>query len=334
MQIGEKMMTKTDEVVSNIGRIVKKVPYISPSLKNKEVDKLFTENPNLRGIVVVHHEKPIAHITRTHFYQKIGTLYGYNLYMGRESNLLAKTSPLIVDYFQPITEVSKLAMERQEEDLYDDVIVTKDEKFVGVVSIRALLMEFVDIQVQIASFLNPLSKLPGNHLIDKQLSEIIYLEKYSIIYFDLDHFKTYNDLYGFNKGDKVLLYLTDILKRNVAQLGYFLGHIGGDDFMAILPHYEVESICLNIIEEFDKTIPNFYEEKHLNDPAFRVKGRSGSLEKFTIMTLSIAVLTNEHQRFEKIEDLSNAVASIKRNCKKVKASCYLINKYDYIPKTV
>lgn len=331
MQIGERMMTKSNEVVLNIGRIVKTVPYISPSLKSKEVDKLFTENSDLRGIVIVHHEKPIAHITRTHFYQKIGTLYGYNLYMGRECKLVAKMSPLIVDYFQPITEVSKLAMERQEEDLYDDVIVTKDDKFIGVVSIRALLMEFVDIQVQFASFLNPLSKLPGNHLIDQKLSEIIYLEKYSVIYFDLDYFKTYNDLYGFNKGDKVLLHLTDILKRNVSQVGHFLGHIGGDDFMAILPHFEIESICSSIIEEFDMTIPDFYDDQHLNDPNFQVKGRSGNLEKFTIMSLSIADLTNGHQQFDKIEDLSNAVAAIKRNCKKIKGSCYLVNEYDGIP---
>ena len=330
MQIGERMMAKIEEGMLNIGRIVKTVPYIAPSLKNKEVDKLFNENPNLRGIVVVHHEKPIAHITRTHFYQKIGTLYGYNLYMGRESNLLAKTNPLIVDFYQPITEVSKLAMERQEEELYDDVIVTKDGKFVGVVSIRALLMEFVDIQVQFASFLNPLSKLPGNHLIEQKLSEIIYLEKYSVIYFDLDYFKTYNDLYGFNKGDKVLLHLTDILKRNITQLGYFLGHIGGDDFMAILPHYDIESICLNIIEEFDNTIPNFYEEKHLKNPNFQVKVRSGNMAKFKIMTLSIAVLTNEHQQFDEIENLSNTVAAIKRNCKKIQGSCYLVNECDCI----
>lgn len=330
MQIGEEMMTKNGEAVSNIGRIAKTVPYISPSVKNKEVDKLFTENPNLRGIVVVHHEKPVAQITRTHFYQKIGTLYGYNLYMGRESQMLAKTSPLIVDYSQPITEVSKLAMERQEEDLYDDVIVTKDEKFIGVVSIRALLMEFVEIQVQFASFLNPLSNLPGNHLIDQKLTETLHLEQYSVIYFDLDHFKAYNDLYGFNKGDKVLLHLTDILKRNVAQQGYFLGHIGGDDFMAILPQYEIDEICSNIIKDFDETIPNFYDVKHLQNPNFQIKGRSGNMEKFTIMSLSIAVLTNENQHFEKVEDLSDGVAAIKRNCKKVKGSCYLINRNDSV----
>ncbi len=322
------MVTKIGEVATNIGGIVKKVPYISPSVKNKEVDKLFTDNPDIRGIVVVHHEKPVANITRTHFYQKIGTLYGYNLYMGRESKLLAKTNPLIVDYYQSITEVSRLAMEREEEDLYDDVIVTKDNQFVGVVSIRALLMKFVEIQVEFASFLNPLSNLPGNHLINQQLMDLISLEQFSLLYFDLDYFKTYNDLYGFNNGDKVLLHLTDILKRNVLHLGYFLGHIGGDDFMALFPHYDIESICEKIIEEFDETISKFYDPVHLSDPNFQVKGRSGQMEKLTLMSLSIAVLTNKQHHFEKLEDLSNEVAAIKRFCKKIKGSCYIIDHYN------
>ncbi|RKJ30196.1 GGDEF domain-containing protein, partial [Butyricicoccus sp. 1XD8-22] len=284
---------------------------------------MFTANPNMRGIVVVHHEKPIAHITRTHFYQKIGTLYGYNLFMGRESKLLAKTNPLIVDYFQSITEVSRLAMEREEEDLYDDVIVTKDGRFSGVVSIRALLMKSVEIQVELASFLNPLSSLPGNHLINEKLVETISLEQYSILYFDIDFFKTYNDLYGFNRGDKVLLHLTEILKRNVLHFGYFLGHIGGDDFMAIIPHYDVEPICQKIIEEFDGTIPEFYDSDHLSDPTLKIKGRSGQMENISIMSLSIAVITNQEQHYEVAEELSDRVAAVKRDCKKYKGSCYI-----------
>lgn len=325
------MVTKKGKMVMNIGIIAKKVPYIEPSMKNKEIDQLFTKNPNLRGIVVVHHEKPIAHVTRTHFYQKIGTLYGYNLYMGRESKLLSKQDPLIVDYFQPITEVSKLAMERKEEDLYDDVIVTKDGKFEGVVSIRALLMKFVEIQVEFASFLNPLSNLPGNQIIDQKLGEVLHLEAYSILYFDLDAFKAYNDLYGFNRGDKVILLLTEILKNHLLQQDYFIGHIGGDDFMAILPHYEVEEICEQIIKEFDEIIPNFYDFEHLSDPNFKMKNREGKMVSLEIMSISIAVLTNKQRYFEKVEELSNTVAAVKRNCKKVNGSCFIIDDFEGIP---
>lgn len=322
------MVTNIGEVTTNIGGIVKKVPFINPFVKNKEVDKLFTDNPNIRGLVVVHHEKPVAHITRTHFYQKIGTLYGYNLYMGRESKLLAKNNPLIVDYYQSITEVSRLAMEREEEDLYDDVIVTKEEKFIGVVSIRALLMKFVEIQVEFASFLNPLSNLPGNHLINQTLAKAVSMEQFSLLYFDLDYFKTYNDLYGFNKGDQILLHLTDILKRHVLHNGDFLGHIGGDDFMALVPHYNIEPICENIITEFDETIADFYNPKHLSDSKLKIKGRLGEMENLSIMSLSIAVLTNKHRQFEKVEDISNEVAAIKRYCKKIKGSCYIIDNSD------
>lgn len=321
------MSKSTNITKMKIGWIAKKVPSVGPNVKSKEVDKYFSENPNLRGIVVVEDEKPIGHITRTHFYQKIGTLYGYNLYMGRESKLVAKTNPLIVDYNQPIVEVSRLAMEREEEDLYDDVIVTKAGKFVGVVSIRALLNNFVEIQVELASLLNPLSNLPGNHIINQKILEAFSFERYSILYFDLDSFKAYNDLYGFNQGDRVILHLTDILKKHVMQYGYFLGHIGGDDFMAIIPHYNVKPICEGIIKDFDQTIPLFYDVKHLINSNLKIKGRTGELESFKIMTLSIAVLTNKHRKFKEVEELSNIVAEIKRNCKEVNGSVYLIDEY-------
>lgn len=198
-----------------IGEVIEKVPCIDEFVKNKDVDVLFTSNPSLRSVVVVRDEKPIGHITRTHFYQKIGTRYGYHLLMGRQNQLMMKKNPLIVDRNTPITEVSTLAMARPPEDLYDDVIVTKNNLYYGMVSIRELLLKLVDTQVAIASFLNPLSSLPGNKLIDEKLEEALQLSQYSLIYFDLDHFKSYNDTYGFNKGDKILRYLTDILKRHI-----------------------------------------------------------------------------------------------------------------------
>ncbi|KOS66749.1 diguanylate cyclase [Lysinibacillus contaminans] len=306
-----------------IGEVIESVPCIDVSVKNKEVDLLFTQNQTLRGIVVVQDSKPIGQITRTHFYQKIGTRYGYNLFMGRQSQLVIKNNPLMVESNVPITEVSTASMQRPAEDLYDDVIVTNNGFFLGVVSIRNLLLKLVETQVAIASFLNPLSYLPGNKLIDDKLGEALQLPKYSLVYFDLDYFKAYNDTYGFNRGDKVLLYLTDILKRNVASAEEFLGHIGGDDFIAILPYYEVEPTCQTIIDEFDAKITDFYELEDLVE--LLVPNRVGELEPFTCTSISIAVITNEYQQFETVEQLSDAVARLKKECKKISGSCYLIN---------
>ncbi len=306
-----------------IGEVIENVLSIDEFAKNKEVDLLFTSNPSLRSVVVVRDGKPIGHITRTHFYQKIGTRYGYNLFMGRQNQLIMKDNPLIVESSTPIIEVSTEAMDRRAEDLYDDVIVIKKGLYLGVVSIRELLLKLVETQVAIASFLNPLTSLPGNKLIEEKLEKALQLEKYSLIYFDLDHFKTYNDTYGFNRGDKILLYLTDILNRNITGIEDFLGHIGGDDFVAILPHYEVASICQTIIEEFDAQIIDFYELEDLVQ--LQVLNRAGKLERFTCTSLSIAVITNEYQQFTSVDHLSDAVTRLKKECKKIYGSCFLIN---------
>ena len=244
--------------------------------------------------------------------------------MGRQSQLIKKNNPLIVEKNSPITEVSTLSMQRPEEDLYDDVIITNSGVFLGVVSIRNLLLKLVETQVAIASFLNPLSHLPGNKLIDDQLQETLLLSKYSLMYVDLDHFKIYNDTYGFTRGDKILLFVTEVLKRHIAGEGEFLGHISGDDFVAIFPHYAVTSICQTIINEFDAKIMDFYEFEDLQN--LHVSNRTGELQPFTCTSLSIAVLTNECQQFETVEQLTDVVTRLKKACKKVSGSCFLINK--------
>ncbi|WP_332651128.1 GGDEF domain-containing protein [Lysinibacillus sp. 54212] len=307
-----------------IGKIVENVPCILPETKSKKVNELFVEDETLRGIVVVHNNQPVGQIPRTHFYQKIGTQYGYNLYMGRESKLLFKNTPLIVDYSLPITDVSTLAMQRPEQDLYDDIIVTKNSEFFGVVSIRALLLHLVEAQAELASFLNPLSHLPGNHLIEQKLQEVLTMPYYSLVYFDVDFFKMYNDMYGFKRGDQVLLYLTEILKGHITQNDYFLGHVGGDDFVAVIPHYDVTTICNSIIHKFDDEIEYFYDKFHLHQELF-VTGRSGIPEPFKICSLSVAVVTNEEQHYTSIDCLTEAAARVKKLCKDIPYSCYLIN---------
>ncbi|WP_045514645.1 GGDEF domain-containing protein [Neobacillus niacini] len=308
-----------------IGDIAEPVPCISLYGISKEVDTIFSENKKIHGIVVVNEETPISLITRTHFYQKMGTLYGYNLYMGRSIELIANNEPLIVDYFQSITEVSKLAMERKEEDRYDYVIVTKEDKYIGIVSIQRLLMKLVEVQAEFASFLNPLTRLPGNHIIEDKLKEIIQQDKFSILYFDLDHFKAYNDTYGFKKGDELLQATADLLKKTFDKRGIFLGHIGGDDFIAVLNHYDFISICEAIINDFDRSVEQFYNSNHLSQKYVITENRQGVKEKIALVSLSIAIVTNQYQPFSNVEELVEGATVVKKSCKKIQGSCFLIN---------
>ncbi|NRD76838.1 GGDEF domain-containing protein [Bacillus sp. BRMEA1] len=308
-----------------IGDIAEVAPCISQSALSKTADQIFSKDRRVQGIVMVNNEVPISLITRARFYEKMGTLYGYNLYMGRSIELIVEKEPLIVDYFQPITEVSKFAMERAEEARYDDVIVTKGNKFVGIVSIQRLLMKLVEVQVEFASLLNPLTRLPGNHSIEDQLKEVLQLEKFSVLYFDLDHFKSYNDTYGFKKGDDLLQSTAELLKRTLLPKGIFLGHIGGDDFIAILPHYDFITICHHLIKEFDQMRKGFYYDSHLSKQYVIAENRQGVKEKIALVSLSIAIVTNQNQSFDNVGELAEYAAVVKKRCKTVSGSCCFIN---------
>lgn len=307
-----------------IGHIVEEAEWIDEQVKNKEVNQKFVQQPTLRGIVIVKDHTPVGHIPRAHFYQKIGTLYGYNLYMGRANTLLAKTNPLIMDANVSLGDASKLAMERNEEDLYDDLIVTENDRFIGIVSVRTLLLKLAEAEISRASALNPLSGLPGNQIIDIKIKDVLNAQSFSLIYIDVDRFKIFNDLYGFNRGDKVLLYLTEILKQCVSAPDDFLGHIGGDDFVIIVPHFEVTALCESILWHFQQKIHQFYDEQHLVNPPL-VKDRNGEEILLEPMTLSIAVVSNEQQTFANEYELSHAVAQVKKLCKMQDNNCIIIH---------
>ena len=306
-----------------IGDIAEQVPFISPNEISRTVDEIFTNNTKLHGVVVVEDEKPIWLVTKTDFYQKIGNMYGYNLYMGRSIELVANKKPLIVDYFESITTVSKAAMQRKEEDRYDFVIVTREDKYVGIVSIEKLLMKLVEVQTELASYLNPLTRLPGNYSIEKGLNDIIKKESFSVLYIDLDNFKAYNDTYGFKKGDELLLAIAKLLKKVCKQFQCFLGHIGGDDFIIMMEHYDYQPICSKIIDEFNDIIKQFYVEKHLLQQYVIAENRQGVKEKTMLVSLSIAIVTNKSRDFNDMDELTEYMAIVKSHCKKIKGSCYL-----------
>lgn len=282
-----------------IGQIAEKSPYVSTETKNYEIDQLFIQNPHLQGIVIVNEEEiPVAHITRMRFYQTIGTLYGYNLYMNRSIKLLMNKKPLIVHYSESITKVSQLAMNRHEEEIYDDVIVVNDKKLLGTVSIRNLLIKFSEVQSELASFLNPLTGLPGNKIIEEMLKKTIQQSEFSVLYLDLDCFKAYNDNYGFKKGDEVIQETATILKNHFDREGGFLAHIGGDDFIGFLNDHDYYHLCERILHDFDRKAEHFYDKIHLEQQYVIAENRLGKKEKFPLLSLSIAVVTNETNPFK------------------------------------
>lgn len=315
----------------NIGEIARQDSPILSTTACSEIYKLFKKNPKLKGIPIVNSDVLILGIVMNiDFFSKVGTQYGWSIFMKRPIHIVMDSNPLIVDYYTTLDKVSKIVISREEDKLYDYVIVEKDNKYYGVVPVISLLEKIMEFELNIAKYSNPLTGLPGNVVIEDSISRLIQDKKeFSLLYFDLNDFKAFNDAYGFENGDRVLSFTASVIQKHTCLYkDSFLGHIGGDDFVAIIPCHDVYNLCQNIINEFDNNISNFYNEEDKKRGYIQSFNRNNSEENYPLMSISIAVVDNKNKSFTSIYELTVEAARVKKRCKveskKILKSCFLI----------
>lgn len=286
-----------------------------------EVYQQMQEDEQVREKFVLNPDGTICGIlTRGYLFERFGGQFGYNLSMKRTAGQLALRTFLQVDRSATIDDVARLAMEREAAQVYDSVAVTDQGFYCGTVSVRDLLMAAVSIQVQRATQANPLTGLPGNAVLQNAISVILKEARpLSVIYLDLDNFKAYNDAYGFANGDRMIKIVADTIRTCCGDRD-LKGHIGGDDFVIVSSLHQAESIralCDRIIFTFSESIRSLYSDEDWEQGYIVSRNRHGFTENFPIATLSIAVVTNEAQGFSSMEELSHAVAEVKKKSKQI-----------------
>lgn len=178
---------------------------------------------------------------------------------------------------------------------------------------------------------SPLTGLPGNVKIQTELKKRISKKNpFTVLYLDLDNFKAYNDLYGFVRGDEIIKLTAKIITNNIYNISEgntFVGHIGGDDFVAILDGtIDYENVCQNIITEFDTEVKDYFTKEDLEKGYLEIQNRKGIMEQFPLTALSIGVVVSEHERFSNILEVGEVGAQVKHLAKATQGSCYAINR--------
>ena len=177
--------------------------------------------------------------------------------------------------------------------------------------------------------MNPSTRLPGTELIERAITRRVKKgEEFAACYVDLDNFKAYNDHYGYVYADSMILMTSKIIREIVYGeiKNGFVGHIGGDDFIFIIPIRKVKQICSKIIQTFDRMVVSKYEEEDLMRGYIITKNRKGEKEKFPIMTISIAVVVNKKRMFSHIGQISRMITDLKNYAKSLPGSNYVIER--------
>jgi diguanylate cyclase (GGDEF)-like protein len=177
---------------------------------------------------------------------------------------------------------------------------------------------------------NPSTRLPGTTEIEREIRRRMEAgERFAVCYADLDHFKEYNDRYSYYDGDRVIYLVSrilhDVVKGMIERRG-FVGHIGGDDFICVIPVGDISAVCSEILSVFDTLIPFQYNEQDRRAGYYFGKDRRGQLHRVPLMTLSIGIVTNEYRHFAHPAQVSELATEMKSYAKTQPGSVFVVDR--------
>jgi len=308
--------------------IARYVPPVSPCTKVSEVMRLFQTVPELQILPLVENGLANGMVLREPFFCKLfASRYGIELHGKKAIGQFVDKPPLCIAHNTPLQAVGDL-LAASALGQNGAFVITRDNAYVGVATVLELLAEITRQQVQYARYANPLTLLPGsvpvNHYIDELLTAA---QPFVVGYFDLDNFKPFNDVYGYNAGDNIIRLVAEILTRYVTNDIGMVGHIGGDDFIVVFISADWRRLCENILEAFAASVPGHYHEADRRQGGIFAEGRLGEKSFFPLISLSIGLVDLSMTGLCRSHvELADLAAGAKKQAKKMPGNSYFVDR--------
>lgn len=304
----------------------------------------------IQDIYIIDNTKSVINVLNHIFKNEID--YQFKSVKTEELNIALKNIPdmIIIDedtIDMDIVELCKSIRENEDNSITPIIVISSDWEKQHRIKILQQSIEYYIIKpidqeylyftiknilrlLQTNRRISPLTGLAGNVQIQAEMKKrLLNKDKFAVFYFDLDNFKAYNDIYGFSNGDEIIKFTAKTIVRNIHALGLddsFIGHIGGDDFVAITRATDYDKVCKNIIYEFDKEVLNYYNEDDIDKGYIEVANRRGIIEQFPLTSISIGVVEIEPGRFKNTLEIGEVGAQVKHQAKSIMGSTYIINR--------
>lgn len=302
---------------------------LPPSARVSDAVALFQDNPDWETLPVVADERPIGLLRRDALLLLLSRPLHPEVYGSKPVSRVMETSMLVIDERTRLSQASRLVTRDRSSRLSEDFVIVREGRYLGLGRGIELLHHITEQQLQEAQHSNPLTLLPGNREIDAEVLRVLALRTpFVICHADIDHFKPFNDEYGYSRGDQVLLHLA-ALCRSVALEGMdFVGHTGGDDFILIMRSQDWRHRVAKVVDNFSASSAKFYSEQHRIDGGFMGHDREGSLRMFPIMTLSVGAALVDPGRYGNMAELMRALSTAKQRAKSRRGNVVVLNDGD------
>lgn len=305
--------------------------FVEPAaVEDRVLDVLnrFNDCATLDSIPVLRSGQLCGLIDRRRFMEShmIGR-YGYDMSLDYYKHLgdVVGDPFLQVPHYTSVEEVARKIQLRQHLSIYDDICITRSGKYMGMVSVSEILSAVTANSMILAQGANPLTGLPGNEFIQRQIAKM-YSQSihFDVCYIDIDSMKPFNNRHGYELGDRVIKKTGNILIEAVKKFDQsgigFAGHIGGDDFIVITRPKNSIATCEYILKRFSQTRPMFHTREECQAGYYDSVDRNGRQQRFGLLSLSIGIVSPEVHRISSIAEISSIASDLKNRAKKVEGS--------------
>ncbi|MDR3683202.1 MAG: GGDEF domain-containing protein [Geothrix sp.] len=306
-------------------RLLLPTPPVSPSTNNLEVLSRFIRQPDLLSLPVVQDDVPLGLLNRYTFTDIMSRPYSQELYGKRSCIQFMERDSLIVDQSITIQALSERMVESDPRHILHGFILTRNGRYIGMGSGHDLMREITQMQLSAARYANPLTQLPGNVPIQEQINaRLDAQEPFAVCYWDLDHFKPYNDVYGYRRGDELIQWTGRLLQEGFTESDDFIGHVGGDDFITVLPGDDWEQKVRGLLLRFEAERQAFFNAEDVEQGGYSSENRKGQMEFHPLVSLSVGVVGVLPGVYANLHEVAAAASGAKKMAKRQSGcSCFL-----------
>jgi diguanylate cyclase (GGDEF)-like protein len=310
-----------------IGELAIRKITITPATRMEEAARLFQALPSLEILPVLEGQKPVGLVRRDRMMQILLSHYGRELHSRKPIRDFMERDPLIIDAYLTIEAASGLITAQMGRDRLLELLVVERGDYYGVVNIFDLLQRITELQIQNARHANPLTLLPGNAPICAQLDRALgAAQQFAVAYIDIDHFKPFNDHYGYDTGDQIIRLVASLLREQCVAQHDFIGHIGGDDFIVIFLSEDWYQRCEMILQRFAQEMPQFFTQQDIAANGYWGNDRSGEARFHPLCSLSIGVVQPDPARCRNHHDIATLASSAKKEAKKIAGNSLFVDR--------
>lgn len=291
-------------------------PAVGMGCTNNELAEVFKARPELHALAIVDGERPVGLINRQQFMNHYATLYFREVHGRKPCLAYANHSPRVVELDYDVDELVGILTSQDQRYLNDGFIVTDNGRYVGLGTGDQLVRSVTEARIEAARHANPLTFLPGNIPISMHIDRLLTSgSEFVACYADLNHFKPFNDQYGYWRGDEMIRLVARLCVNHCDARRDFVGHVGGDDFMILFQSNNWQQRCEAIIDEFAREALALFDDNARQAGGIEAEDRHGVKRFFPCTTLSIGAVRVLRGQYESAEQVANEAALAKHDAK-------------------